>query len=172
LAISLQTPTMIRVLQRKLYREAKEERTPRTGRLRSLICSVCLATKPVGEPDAGNPHVRFDERGWETERCRMAQATAPILDSTRFTIGDDNIERVTTQMLLDVPDVPQRCRRAGLYRSRSRVMTELGWTPVRVRGLTRGGYLEQVRGYCRVPQREARTQRLPQEPADAFYCGF
>jgi hypothetical protein len=38
--------------------------------------------KPVGEPDAGNPHVRFDERGWETERCRMAQATAPILDST------------------------------------------------------------------------------------------
>ena len=22
---------------------------------------------PVGEPDAGNPHVRFDERGWETE---------------------------------------------------------------------------------------------------------
>lgn len=23
-----------------------------------------------------------DERGWETERCRMAQATAPILDFT------------------------------------------------------------------------------------------
>ena len=56
--------------------------TPRTGRLRSVSSSVCLAVKPVGEPDAGNPHVRFDERGWETERCRMAQATAPILDST------------------------------------------------------------------------------------------
>jgi hypothetical protein len=38
--------------------------------------------KPVGEPDAGNRHVRFDERGEETERCRMAQATAPLLDST------------------------------------------------------------------------------------------
>jgi hypothetical protein len=38
--------------------------------------------KPVGEPDAVAPHVRFDERGWETGRCRMAQATAPILDST------------------------------------------------------------------------------------------
>src|SRR6266699_4807739 len=25
-----------------------------------------------------------DERGWETERCRMAQATAPILDSTNI----------------------------------------------------------------------------------------
>ena len=28
-------------------------------------------------------------------------------------------------------------------------MTELGWTAVRVRDLTRGGYKEQVRGYCR-----------------------
>ena len=27
-------------------------------------------------------HVRFDERGCETERCRMAEATALILDST------------------------------------------------------------------------------------------
>jgi hypothetical protein len=78
--MSLQTPTIIRVLQRKLYREVKDELTLRD--LRSMICFVCLRTKPVGEPDAGNPHVRFDERGWETERCRMAQATAPILDST------------------------------------------------------------------------------------------
>ena len=46
------------------------------------LLSVCLTVKPVGEPDAGDRHVRFDERGWETERCRMAQATAPILDST------------------------------------------------------------------------------------------
>ena len=28
-------------------------------------------------------------------------------------------------------------------------MADLGWMAVRVRGLTRGGYLEQVRGYCR-----------------------
>ena len=34
--------------------------------------------KPVGKPDAGDPHVRFDERGWETG----LYATAPILDST------------------------------------------------------------------------------------------
>src|SRR5450755_68120 len=37
------------------------------------------ATKPVGKPDAGNPHVRFDERGGETDRSR---GTAPLLDST------------------------------------------------------------------------------------------
>ena len=35
--------------------------------------------KPVGKPDAGNPHVRFDERGGETERFGD---TAPLLDST------------------------------------------------------------------------------------------
>jgi hypothetical protein len=39
--------------------------------------------KPVGKPDAGIRHVRFDERGGETGRCRMAQATAPLLDSTK-----------------------------------------------------------------------------------------
>jgi hypothetical protein len=39
-----------------------------------------------GLADAGNRHVRFDERGWETERCRMAQATAPILDSTEAAV--------------------------------------------------------------------------------------
>src|SRR5918911_796241 len=46
------------------------------------VTAVGLAVKPVGKPDAGNPHVRFDERGRETECCRMAQATAPVLDST------------------------------------------------------------------------------------------
>src|SRR5437588_1957471 len=56
---------------------------PRTPTL--VPRAVCLTVKPVGEPYAGNPHVRFDERGWETERCRMAQATAPILDSTEAT---------------------------------------------------------------------------------------
>jgi hypothetical protein len=82
LAMSLQTPTVIRTLQRKLYRQAKESKPPRRGRLRPELFSVCLTVKPVGEPDAGDRHVRFDERGWETERCRMAQATAPVLDST------------------------------------------------------------------------------------------
>ena len=46
------------------------------------LLSLCLTVKPVEEPDALIGHVRFYERRWETERCRMAQATAPILDST------------------------------------------------------------------------------------------
>jgi hypothetical protein len=64
-------------------------------------------------------------------------------------IGDDGIERVTTQAVLDLLEIPQRSRRAGTYRRLAKLMTELGWTAVRVRGITRGGYLEQVRGFAR-----------------------
>lgn len=65
--------------------------------------------------------------------------------------GADGIERITTQAAFDALGIPQRDRRTGACRRLARVMTELGWTAVRVRGLTRGGYLEQVRGYCRIP---------------------
>src|SRR5262245_24641552 len=61
----------------------------------------------------------------------------------------DNLERVSSQTLLDLLEVRQRNRTAGTFRRLSRIMAELGWTAVRVRGLTRAGYLEQVRGYCR-----------------------
>jgi hypothetical protein len=61
----------------------------------------------------------------------------------------DNLERISSQTLLDLLEVPQRNRTAGTFRRLSKLMTELGWTAVRVRDLTRGGYKEQVRGYCR-----------------------
>jgi hypothetical protein len=64
-------------------------------------------------------------------------------------IGDDGIERVTTQSVFDILEIAQHSRGAGACRRLAKLMTELGWTAVRVRGLTRGGYLEQVRGYCR-----------------------
>jgi hypothetical protein len=68
-------------------------------------------------------------------------------------IGDDGIERVTTQTVLDVLGVErvEQCRRrAGTYRRVARLMAELGWTATRVRGVTRGSYLEQVRGFARL----------------------
>jgi hypothetical protein len=83
------------------------------------------------------------------------------LERVRGKVDYDGIERVTTQMLLDVLQVPQRSRTAGAYRHLAKIMAELGWTAVRVRDLTRGGYKEQVRGYARdarcrstVPNRE------------------
>jgi hypothetical protein len=71
------------------------------------------------------------------------------LQRVQGTIDYDGVARVSTQTLLDILEVPQHRRRAGTYRLLSRLMAELGWTPVRVRDRTRGGYLEQVRGYCR-----------------------
>ncbi len=75
------------------------------------------------------------------------------LERVRGKVGDDGIERITTQLLFDILEVPQRSRGAGACRRLAKLMAELLWTAVRVRGLTRGGYLEQVRGYCREPLR-------------------
>lgn len=81
--------------------------------------------------------------------ARDADAWRLPLERLHGLIGDDGIERLTTQAVLDVLEIPQRNRRAGTYRRLAKLMPELGWTAVRVRGMTRGGYLEQVRGFCR-----------------------
>jgi len=53
---------------------------------------VSLVVNLVGKPDASNPHVRFDERGWETGR-RSASALAPILDSTDGSVMQSAVQR-------------------------------------------------------------------------------
>lgn len=77
------------------------------------------------------------------------------LQRVRGKIEFDGLERVTTQTLLDVLEVPQRNRTAGTCRRLAKLMAELGWTAVRLRDLTRGGYKEQVRGYVRDECRSA-----------------
>jgi hypothetical protein len=73
------------------------------------------------------------------------------LERARGKLGEDGIERISTQTLFDYLEVRQPNRGAGACRRLASVMRELGWTAVRVRDLTRGGYLENVRGYCRRP---------------------
>ena len=63
----------------------------------------------------------------------------------------DGLERISSQKVLDLLEVPQQNRRAPVYRRIAKLMTELGWTPIRVRDLTGRGFKEQVRGYCRKP---------------------
>jgi hypothetical protein len=97
-----------------------------------------------------------------TERLRQAEveAASASVDPWRLQLERvrgkvdlyDRLERVSSQMLLDLLEVPQLDRTAAVFRRLARVMIELGWTPVRVRDLTRGGYKEQVRGYCREPR--------------------
>jgi hypothetical protein len=71
------------------------------------------------------------------------------LQRVRGKVEVDGQERVTSQTILDMLEVPQRSRTAGTFRRVAKLMAELGWTAVRVRDLTRGGYKEQVRGYVR-----------------------
>jgi hypothetical protein len=59
------------------------------------------------------------------------------LERVRGRVGDDGVERITTQMLFDHLEVLQRSRGAGACRRLAKVMRELGWTS-RARGLTRG----------------------------------
>jgi hypothetical protein len=88
--------------------------------------------------------------------ARYADPWRLPLERLHGKIGDDGIERVTTQTLFDILEIPQRSRGAGACRRLAKLMSELGWTAVRVRGLTRGGYREQLRGYCRDARNEHR----------------
>jgi hypothetical protein len=91
----------------------------------------------------------------EREKARLELAKQRVdpwrlrLERVRGKIGDDGIERIATQIPFDYLEVLQRSRGAGACRRLARVMRDLGWTPVRVRDFARGGYKEQVRGYCR-----------------------
>ena len=81
--------------------------------------------------------------------ARDSEPWRPPLQRLRGQVGDDGVERITTQVVLDVLEVPQSRRRAGTYRRLAKLMAELGWTAVRVRGPNRSGYVEQVRGFAR-----------------------
>jgi hypothetical protein len=88
-------------------------------------------------------------------KAAKAEVEAPAdpwlapLHRVRGKLEFDGQERVSSQSLLDLLEVPQRSRTAGTFRRVAKLMAELGWTAVRVRDLTRGGYKEQVRGYVR-----------------------
>ena len=68
-------------------------------------------------------------------------------------IGDDGIERIPTQTVYDLLEVPGRRRSSAACRRLARLMSELGWTAIRIRGMKHGAYGERVRGYARWPTR-------------------
>lgn len=71
------------------------------------------------------------------------------LEKLKGRVWEDQVERVSTQAVLDYLGVPQGMRRAPVCRRLAKVMIELGWTPIRARGLNRSGYRDQVRGWAR-----------------------
>ncbi len=85
IGVSLVTPPKLQRLQEVLYTQAKQAPGPLArdaalprgagvrgagggpaSALSSGVACACLGVKPVREPDAGKPHVRFDEQGRET----------------------------------------------------------------------------------------------------------
>lgn len=102
----------------------------------------------------GKVRMSFLETLHEMKQKDTAQDCDPWrlrLERVQGKIDYDGLERVSSQTLLDILEVPQRDRRAGTYKRVCKLMVELGWAPVRVRDFARGGYLEQIRGYCRQP---------------------
>ena len=75
---------------------------------------MSLAVKPVGKPDAGNPHVRFDERGWETGRRFGVSARAHPRLYQKRSIRD----RTQSDVVLkdqDIIVVQAKASRLGMY---------------------------------------------------------
>lgn len=80
---------------------------------------------------------------------RAAEPWLQHLECVRGTIGEDGIERISTQALFDALEWPRNRRTAGSCRKLAKLMRELGWSPTKARGLNRGGYRDQIRGYAR-----------------------
>jgi hypothetical protein len=84
-------------------------------------------------------------------------AAAETADPWRLTLErlrgkidfSDGLERVSSQTLLDLLEVPQRNRTAGAFQRLAKVMAELGWSAIRVRDFNGRGFKETIRGYCR-----------------------
>jgi len=62
---------------------------------------------------------------------------------------DDGIDRISTQAVFEILEVPHRSRTAGACRRLAKLMREFGWHPIKARGITSGGFRDQVRGYAR-----------------------
>jgi hypothetical protein len=61
----------------------------------------------------------------------------------------DGIERIATQAVFDFLEVPQVNRGAGACKRLARVMKDLGWSPIKARGLNQAGFRDQIRGYAK-----------------------
>jgi hypothetical protein len=90
------------------------------------------STAPRCFPSTAPIRIRFNRAIGHT------QPANPTLSQERLhgQIGDDGVKRITTWRVLDLLEIPQQARRSGTYRRLAQSMTELGWSAVRVRGLT------------------------------------
>ena len=85
----------------------------------------------------------------EQMHARNADTWRLRLEGVRGKVGDDGIERVGTQTLFDILEIPQRGRGTAACKRLANLMRDLGWHPIKARGLTPTGLRDQIRGYAR-----------------------
>jgi hypothetical protein len=85
--------------------------------------------------------------------ARRADPWRLPLERLRGKVGDDGVERISTQAVFDLLEIPQASRGAGACRRLAELMRELGWTPIKARGLNQAGFRDQIRGYAREQRR-------------------
>ena len=93
------------------------------------------------------------KRSQDEAAARDAERWRLPLERLRGKESGDGIERIPTQAVFDVLEVPQRMRGAGACRRLARVMKELGWSPIKARGLNQAGFRDQIRGYAKDQRR-------------------
>ena len=71
------------------------------------------------------------------------------LRKIRGQTGHDGVERVATERVFDILDLPRFQRTSDAGKRIKTIMMELGWTPVRARHVTSRGRA-RVRGYARM----------------------
>jgi hypothetical protein len=91
----------------------------------------------------------LQEAKQQWQQVEKAEPWGLRLERLRGKVGDDGIERISTQAVFDVLEVPQRNRGAGACRRLAKAMGDLGWSPIKARGLNQRGLREQIRGYAR-----------------------
>ena len=84
------------------------------------------------------------------------------LRKLRGRFGADGVERVATNDVFDVLEVPMRRRPSETVRL-CRLMRTLGWMPIRARGLNPGSYRDRVRGYAREVRGHPATLQKPNQ---------
>jgi hypothetical protein len=82
-------------------------------------------------------------------RAKRADPWHLRLERVRGKMGDDGVERISTQTLFDILELPQQRRNAGACRRLASLMRQFGWSAIKARGLTPGGFKDQVRGWAR-----------------------
>jgi hypothetical protein len=85
--------------------------------------------------------------------ARSADPWRLPLERLRGKIGEDGIERISTQAVFNLLEVSQGSRGSGASRRLAKLMRELGWTPIKARGLNQAGFRDQIRGYAREQRR-------------------